>query len=159
VVEVSLHRILTVAALSWSILVAASCQQRSPLEPSGSGTLDRFLQALRQRGLTVSLAGEIAPEVNRFFSVPAQQVLVNESRVSAFEYPSAEAAAADAALVSPDGQPSPIARFTWVSTPRFYRQNRLIVLYVGCSTEVVQALDVTVGPAFVIGRTPCELGR
>lgn len=153
------RRIFTVATLSWSILLAASCQQRSPLEPSGSGTVDQLLRALRQRGLTVSLAGEIPREINRFFSVPAQQVVINESRVSAFEYSSAEAAAADAALVGPDGQPSTLARITWVSTPRFYRQDRLIVLYVGCSTEVVQALDVTVGPAFVIGRTPCELVR
>jgi hypothetical protein len=83
-------------------------------------------------------------------------VLVNGAHVSAFEYSSAEAAAADAALVRPDGQPSILSVITWVSTPRFYRQDRLIVLYVGCSTEVVQALDVTVGPAFVISRTPCE---
>jgi hypothetical protein len=153
-----MRRIFILAALS-SILAAASCQQRSPLEPNGSGTLDQFLQALRQRGLTVSLAGEIPPEVNRFFSVTAHQVQVNDSRVSAFEYASAAALAVDAALVSSEGQPNPTARITWVSTPRFYRQDRLIVLYVGCSTVIVQALDVTVGPAFVIGRTPCELVR
>jgi hypothetical protein len=153
------RRMATVGILSWSILVAVSCQQRSPLEPSRSGTLDQLLQALRQQGLTVRVVGEIPPEVNHFFSVPAHQLLVNGSHVSAFEYSSAEAAAADAALVRPDGQPSILSVITWVSTPRFYRQDRLIVLYVGCSTEVVQALDVTVGPAFVIGRTPCEIPR
>ena len=154
-----MRRILAIAALCWSILASASCQQRSPLEPNAAGTLDQFLQALRQRGLSVSVAGEIPPQVNRFFSVPAHDVHVNDSRISAFEYASAEAAAAEADVVSSDGQPSPTSRITWVSTPRFYRKNRLIVLYVGCSPEVVQALDGTMGPAFVIGRTPCEFVR
>jgi hypothetical protein len=54
------------------------------LEPDSSA-IDQFLQALRQQGLSVSLAGEIPPKVNGFFSVPAQQVRVNEAHVNAFE--------------------------------------------------------------------------
>ena len=131
-------------------------------KPAGTdvvATLDQFVQALRQQGFSVSLAGEISPDVNGFFSVPAHQVRVNESQVNAFEYPSPEAAAAEAARISSDGQPSPVARITWVSTPRFYLQSRLIVLYVGCSTDIVQALQVAVGAPMVIGRTPCELAH
>ena len=48
--------------------------------------LDRFVHALRQQGLTVSLAGQIAPSANGFFSVPAEQVRVNDSQVNAFVY-------------------------------------------------------------------------
>ena len=151
-------RVLTVATLSCSIFVA-SCQERAPLAPGAAGTLDQFVKGLQQQGLTVAVAGEIPPDVNGFFSVPARQVRVNESQVNVFEYPGAQAAAAEAALVSPDGQPSPTARITWVSTPHFYRQDRLIVLYVGCSTEIVQALQTTVGPPIAVGRTPCEPER
>ncbi len=150
------RRILTVAALSWLISLAISCEQRNPAAPTQVRTLDQLLQALRQQGLTVRLDGEIPPEVNRFFSVSAQLIVINDSRVNAFEYPSPEAAAADAALVSPDGQPGLLTRITWVSTPRFYRQGRLIVLYVGCSAEIVRALEATIGPPFVIGLTPCR---
>ena len=107
----------------------------------------------------MSLVGEISPEVNRFFSVPAHQVRVNEAQLSAFVYPSAEAAASEAARISEDGQPSPTMRVTWVSTPRFYRQDSLIVLYVGCAPEVVQALQATVGTPIAVGRTSCDLGR
>ena len=115
--------------------------------------------ALRQQGLSVSLAGQISPDINRFFSVPAQQVRVNDAQVNAFVYQKAEAAAAEAALISQDGQPSPTTRVTWVSTPRFYHQDSLIVLYVGCTAEIVQALQATVGSPIVVGRTPCELAR
>lgn len=96
--------------------------------------------------------------------MPAQQLLVNEppvdpveARLNVFEYASAEAAAREAALVSADGQPRATARLTWVSTPRFYRQDRLIVLYVGCSPDIVRALQATIGPPFVTGATPCRV--
>jgi hypothetical protein len=137
----------------------AACEDRNPVGPTSSATLDRFVQALRQQGLSVSLAGQISPDINRFFSVPAQQVRVNDAQVNAFLYQNAEAAATEAALISQDGQPSPTTRVTWVSTPRFYRQDSLIVLYVGCAGDIVQALQATVGSPIVVGRTPCELAR
>ena len=147
--------ILTVATLLLPMLLLASC--RTATAPTaGGGALDQWLVALRQQGLAVAPAERIPPDVNRFFTVPAQQVSVNGSRLSAFEYPSADAATADAARVSADGQPNPLAQITWVSTPRFYRQGALIVLYVGCTAEIVQALDGTLGPAFVVGAQPCR---
>jgi hypothetical protein len=153
-----MRRILVAASPALAcLMLATSCS--NPVGPTSSATLDRFVQALRQQGLTVTLAGEISPEVNRFFSVPAHQVRVNNGQVNAFVYENAQTAAAEAALISEDGQPSPSARITWVSTPRFYRQGALIVLYVGCAAEIVQALQVTVGTPIAVGRTPCDVGR
>jgi hypothetical protein len=146
-----------VPASSILTLLLVSCGR--PTGPSSSTTLDRFVQALRQQGLTVSLAGRIAPSVNRFFSVPAEQLRVNDSQVNAFVYRSVNAAAAEAALISSDGQPSPTARVLWVSTPWFYRQDAMIVLYVGCAAEIVNALQKTVGPPIAVGPTPCNLAR
>lgn len=98
------------------LIFTVSCEQQSPLAPSSNATLDQFVQALRQQGFSVSLAGEVSPEVNGFFSVPARQVRVNESQINAFEYPSAEAAGAEAALISSDGQPNPrVALITWAA--------------------------------------------
>jgi hypothetical protein len=137
-------------------LLAVSCAGRSPVGPTSSATLDQFVQALRQQGLTVSVVGQISPEVNRFFSVPAHQVRVNDGQVNAFVYSSAQDAATEAAAISADGQPSPTARVTWVSTPRFYRRDALIVLYVGCAAEIVQALQAAVGVPLATGNTPCD---
>ncbi|MCA1562038.1 MAG: hypothetical protein LC804_17785 [Acidobacteria bacterium] len=150
---------MRIKALASSVLAFLLVSCSTPVEPTSSTTLDRFVVALRQQGLTVSLAGQIAPSVNGFFSVPADQVRVNDSRVNAFVYPSADAAAAEAALISKDGQPSPTVRVTWVSTPRFYRQDAMIVLYVGCAADIVEALQKTVGPPIALGGTPCDLGR
>jgi hypothetical protein len=141
-----------VARLSVLCLPLMACSQ--PVAPTSS-TLDRFVQALRQQGLTVSLAGQIPPNINGFFSVAADEIRVNSSQVNAFVYRTADAAAAEAALISKDGQPSPNARVTWVSTPHFYRQDAMIVLYVGCAAEIAQALEKTVGSPIAIGPTPC----
>lgn len=151
-----MKRIQIVASSVVSLLLIA-CS--SPTGPSSSTTLDQFVQALRNQGLTVSLAGQISPSANGFFSVPADQVRVNDSQVNAFVYPSTEAAAREAALISKDGQPSPTTRVSWGSTPHFYRQDSMIVLYVGCATEVVDALQKTVGAPIAVGLTPCTVGR
>jgi hypothetical protein len=147
-------------AVSWvlpSLLLAVSCN--SPVAPTSSAALDQFVQALRQQGLSVSLGGQISPNANGFFSVPAQQVRVNDAQVNAFVYANAQDAAMEAGSISTDGQPSPTARITWASTPHFYRQDALIVLYVGCAAEVVRALEVAVGAPIVVGRTPCDIAR
>jgi hypothetical protein len=153
-----MRRVLVAVSLvlPW-LLAVASCS--TPVAPTSSVTLDQFVQALRQQGLSVSLAGEISPEVNRFFSVPAHQVRVNDAQVNAFVYATVQDAIAEAALISPDGQPSPTVRVTWVSTARFYHQDALIVLYVGCVPEIVQALQMTVGTPIVVGPTPCDIAR
>jgi hypothetical protein len=134
---------------------AVSCADRNPIGPTPSATLDRFVQALRQQGLSVSVAGQIPPAVNRFFSVPAHQIRVNDGQVNAFVYPSGQDAEREAAAISADGEPSPTLRVTWVSTPRFYREGSLIVLYVGCAPEIVQALQTAVGAPIVVGSSPC----
>lgn len=143
-----------VAAVALSLLLAVSCYRGA--FPTPTATLNTLLEALRGQGVTVTLAERIPSETNGYFTVPAQQVVVNDARVSAFAYPKDAAAAVDAAQVSADGQPTPLSRITWVSTPRFYRQGPLIVVYVGCATEIVQALDATLGRAFVVGTTPCR---
>jgi hypothetical protein len=156
------HRISRVAVLAVGVLLAA-CQNRSPLEPTPNATVDQLIAALRQQGLSVSPAGQIPADLS-VFSVPAQQLAISqppvdpvEARIHLFEYPTREAAAREAALVSADGQPGPTIRVTWVSTPRFYRQDRFIVLYVGCSPDVVRALQGAIGSPFVTGATPCRL--
>jgi hypothetical protein len=149
-----MRRVLMALSLVFPVL-AVSCAGRNPVGPTSSTTLDGFVQALRQQGLNVSVAGQIPPDVNRFFSVPAQQIRVNDRQVNAFVYATPQDAAAEAASVSADGQPSPRTRIRWVSTPRFYRQDALMVLYVGCSAEIIQALQATVGAPFAVGPTAC----
>ena len=99
------------------VLLTVSCS--SPVSPTSSMALDQFVEALRQQGLGVSLGGQISPSANGFFSVPAQQVRVNDANVNAFVYQNAQSAAAEAAGISQDGQPSSTTRVSWVSHAPF----------------------------------------
>jgi hypothetical protein len=153
-----MRRFVTIAMmliLGFAGVVTISCEQ-SPTVPSEIGTVDQLVRSLRGEGLTVSTNGEISPSNNGFFTVPAQELLVDGEHVNGFEYPTAERAAAEAALISSDAQPDPHTRITWVSVPRFYRQGRLIALYVGCSSKILAALEKSLGAPIVTGTTPCR---
>lgn len=80
---------------------------------------------------------------------------VNSGPVNVFVYSSPERAAAQAREITPDAQPSARIHVSWISTPRFYRQGSLIVLYLGCKQDILDALQATLGPPVATGDTPC----
>jgi hypothetical protein len=153
---------LLIALLILPSVLSTACGDRDRARPTSpdpvtpgsisAGALERFVQSLREQGLRVNLEGQISPDVNHFFSVTAHLVRVNDAQVNAFEYPTEHAAAMEAASISPEGQPNPRVAIDWISTPRFYRSGSLIVLYVGCSTEIAEALRAVLGEPLVVGR-------
>ena len=148
------HMTRAMALLTLVGLALTACS--SPTTPTSStAALDRFVQALREQGLTVDLAGQLAPSANGFFSVPAEQIRVNDSQLSAFVYRNSDAAVAEASQISRDGQPSPTSRVLWVSTPWFYQKDTMIVLYVGCAANILHALQETIGAPIVVGPNQC----
>ena len=138
------------------IFCFTSACDESPAGPSAVGSVEQLVQAVRREGLNATLGGGTNANVLPFFTVAARPILVDGSTIHAFEYPSAEAAATDVTLMKRDGQPAVPTVITWVSTPRFYRRDQLIVLYVGCSPAIIEALDRTMGLAFAVGNTPCQ---
>jgi hypothetical protein len=151
--EESMHNINRVVGLPLVVLFAimiGACA--SPSVPSHIGNLDQLVRTLRAKGLSVSMRDEISPSQNRFFTVPARQIIVEGARVNAFEYPTAMRADEDAALISPDGQPNPRAAIDWISVPQFYKQGQLIVLYVGCSDAIKNVLEESLGPPIAGGK-------
>ena len=150
-------RWLMAASILSLLLASASCEARSPLGPTSVTTLDQLVGTLRQQGLRVVIGDELPTVSNPFFSAPGRVVFANDVPLNVFEYPSPEAAAADAAQISPTGQHR-LVRITWISTPRFYGRGRLIAVYVGCASDIVSALDTAMGVAFAVGDTPCTGG-
>ena len=73
------------------------------------------------------------------------------AEVWVYAYDDREAAAADAAMIGPDGQPEG-SRITWVEPPHFYRQGDVIVLYLGTDDEVLDLLRAVLGEPFATGE-------
>lgn len=152
-----MRRMLFAFVAAACISMFVSCGSDGPNGPS-SAAIAQFVEALRGRGFSVSVGGEISPSNNGFFSVPAREIRVNAGQVNAFEYSSADRAAAEARMITHDANPTPNVHPNWVSTARFYHQGALIVLYVGCLPDVLQGLEATLGAPIGTSVTPCRGG-
>lgn len=100
---------------------------------------------LRAAGAAVEPAGDISQP---FFSVKGNVITVNGGDVQVFEYTDAAAADTEAALVSPDGSSIGTTMVSWVAAPHFYKTGKLIVLYVGDNTAVINVLEAVLGSQF-----------
>jgi hypothetical protein len=83
-----------------------------------------------------------------FFSVKGRVLAVGGEHVQVFEYPTPDAAAAEAARISPDGMSVGTAKIHWLGPPHFYRSGKLLVLYIGTDKAVQRALESALGPQF-----------
>jgi len=157
-----MSRRLVAAALAVFALGTGACDQ-APTEPNRLSATDLFAAALRAQGLSVSVEGAVPTWTTPYFSPQATQLAAaisevhGPARILVFEYKREADAAAEAANVRSDGQPSRTSLITWVATPRFYRHGRLIALYVGCDARILGALQTVAGSPFVVGSTPCTL--
>lgn len=144
-------------------LFLASCGADPPgdpddvqLDPRPETT--RLVEALRAAGATV-VRGEVLPvSSNPFFSVDSTRLEVNGGHVAVWEYSTPGEAERQAQRVSPDGHDihtssTSVAHVDWIGPPHFYRQSRLIVLYVGRDRGIMTLLEGLLGPQFA-GGTP-----
>lgn len=100
---------------------------------------------LRAAGARVEPKGEVDQP---FFAVAGRLVKVHGEEVQVFQYPHAAAADAQAALVSPDGSAVGTSKPLWLGPPHFFKQGKLLVLYIGDNDKVLQALETVLGQPF-----------
>jgi hypothetical protein len=136
---------LVVAALG-----VGSCGS-SVVQPDELTSAEALVGALQQQAATVTRAGSLPPS-SYPLSVSAQLLQVNGADVQVFEYPSATRANSDASKVSPGGSVIGQSQVSWMDTPHFYKRDRVIVLYVGHSADVLRILEAVLGEPFAAGR-------
>lgn len=130
------------------LLVACAPQSQSEdVAPQGGAPEDRagLMDALRAAGAEVEAGG---PVEQAFFAVTGQIIKVDGADVQVFEYESVEAMEADAAQVSADGGSVGTSMITWVATPHFFKSGRLLVLYIGDDTAILDLLKGVLGEQF-----------
>ena len=125
-----------------------SCTRQEAPPVSHGGPVSDYVSLidnLRAADATVNPAGEVSQP---FFSVTGQVIEVNGEDVQVFEYSDEAAAEAEANLVSPDGSAIGTSMVSWIAPPHFYQAGKLIVLYVGESEDVMDALENVLGLQF-----------
>jgi hypothetical protein len=143
------YRVLQFVVFAAVALGSCAANTMQPSELTSTGGL---IDALKKQNLSVSRAEAMARSAYPFFSVNAQRIVVKDEDVQVFEYHSSALANSDAAKVSPTGTPVGQSQIAWMATPHFYKRDRLIVLYVGHSGDILKALETTLGPPFAAGR-------
>ena len=94
--------------------------------------------ALRDAGLHVRAADTISQP---FFSVPGHVLVVEADDLQVYEYRSSDAAAADAAKISPSGSPIGTSMPNWMRPPHIYRKDNVILIYLGENPRVRSTLE------------------
>jgi len=110
--------------------------------------LAKFIDDLRLAAESVAITGKVDQP---FFSVPAQNIVVNGEDVQVFEYLDSTAAKSEAAQISADGSSVGTTMVSWVAPPHFFTRGRLIVLYVGENIAVMSALTDVLGKPIAEG--------
>ena len=114
---------------------------------------------LRAAGAAIDPAGSVSQP---FFAPQGQVFTVNGERVETFEFASAEEADAAAGGVSATGSSivttmadgtQMASMITWVAPAHFYKAGKLIVIYVGSDSDVIDALQDAMGPQFAGGES------
>ena len=138
----------------------SSSQPTTPAVSDGGPVKDyiSLVDNLRAAGATVDPAGTVSAD---YFAPQGQLLTVNGERVETFEFASAEEADAVAEGVSPSGDSilrvdaetglGVASSVLWEMPPHFYKAGKLIVLYVGCNSDVIDVLQETMGPQFAGG--------
>ncbi len=116
---------------------------------SAQGTSQQ-MDTLLATGVELEVTGEVVSK--GIFSVDGTIILVNGEQVQVMEYRDAAALEAEAAGISPSGSSvathGQASMILWDAAPHFFRTETVIVLYVGDSPKVIEALTSVFGPQF-----------
>lgn len=130
--------------------------------PIGGGPrVERLVADLRAMGASVQPGGAIGETLVPPFTVPIQSLQVNGDEVQLYLYPDAAAAQIEADRVSPDGftfgpaaaDAAASVTIDWLDTPHFFRQDQVIVLYVGDDLLTLDYLETVLGAQFAGGES------
>ena len=109
----------------------------------GTGLL---IDPLLSTGAEVKVTGEVVSE--GIFSVDGSVLEINGERVQVMDYGDAADLEDEVAGISPDGSSVGTHMVMWIGPPHFFRTETAIVLYVGESPTVIEALTKVIGPQF-----------
>jgi hypothetical protein len=137
--------------LSLGLVVACDTNTTQFVSP-GEAVFDLadFAETLFANGVPIELGSE---EVFFFFPIPALHFKIFGQDVLVFELIGPGTAASVAAAVSDDGTTIAGRVIDWPATPHFFREGRIIVLYLGDDPQVLSVLTAFLGPQIAGGES------
>lgn len=132
--------------LGWTLVIMTAMFSLGCSSSGGTVTdYASLIDKLEAQGATVVETGEITQP---FFDITGKSLTVNGDTVQVFEYADEPAMRAEADTISADGSSIGTSMPSWISDPHFYKAGRIIVLYVGTDTGVIDELRQALGAQF-----------
>jgi len=121
--------------------------QNQPTQSKTAAVTDypSLIKSLRALGAGATAVGDVEQP---FFAIKGMMIKVHGEDVQVFQYANAAAADAEATPISRDGMAVGTRKIFWVGQPHFYKQGRLLVLYVGNNDKVLKTLEAVLGQKF-----------
>ncbi len=149
---------LYAVVISLTMLLFVGCKQidinieeseiTKPNENIQSG-YDEFTNYLLDKGLTFT---EEIGSGNSILSVEERTILIDNKKIGVYEYNNAEELKVDAEGISLDGSSINIKGegvcISWVSLPHFFKNDKLIVSYIGKDESILNLLKDMFGDEF-----------
>jgi len=114
-----------------------------------------FLELLTENGFIYNDIIDGAQGLENILSNNAKNIILGDDIIAVYEYNSNEEMEIDAGYISTDGfgitTPDSGVQISWVSTPYWFKSDRIIVLYVGDNTEIIIFLREVLGDTFAGG--------
>ena len=104
-----------------------------------------LISELRAAGANVEVVGEVDQP---FLSVSGTMIKLQGEDVQVFQYSSAAEMEGQAAPISRDGTAVGTRKIHWIGSPHFFKQGRVLVLYVGTNQKVEKTLEAVLGQQF-----------
>lgn len=104
-----------------------------------------LLAGLRATGATTEVGDTV---IQDFFTPEGTIIKVNGEDVQVFEYENAVDMESEASQVAPDGSSVGTSMMMWVDDPHFYKSGRIIVLYIGSNSSMLDLFDEVTGQQF-----------
>lgn len=139
---------LATIGLSFALSLAAVGCDGGEVRPGApdSITYETLVERLAETGATVQ--AETTTVDQPWTDVQARHLRVEDELLQVFEYQAEAVAEREANQISPDGTEIGPHQLEWVEPARFYRADRLVVLYMGRNATVQASLAAVLGPPF-----------
>jgi len=125
-----------------------------PVETGDRLNYAGFLTLLDVHGIPFE-EGDKRPVVEHLLSVGSRDVWIDSEVLSVFQYDSRVAMQRDAGFILPNGlgisQPDMETRISFRQVPRWFKDGRIIVLYIGRDGDIVNLLTEILGDYFAGG--------
>lgn len=149
--QIALKAATVVVVLAAVVTAGCSAGPAGPSDVSPGGPVSDYASLVAHLGAAGAVVGASGTVSQPFFGPQGRVLTVNGGEVQAFEFPSVEEADSVAATISPSGSSIGTSMVGWVAPPHFYKAGRLIVIYVGNASGVINALQAAMGTQFAGG--------